>query len=212
VVDASALAALLFGEPEGEAIAALLDGARLVAPSLLGFELANVCLIKARRHPQQADALRTAFRLRDRLEVEEAAVNHDGVLDLASATGLTAYDAAISGWPANSEPNWSRWTDSLRPPPPCYELSPKRPHVLQLLTELLHGAAIERDVQTAVEPGPRVRHRLALSRHQCAVAPKCVTAKRRDDSSLQSAMDTTRRRSGQKSPSTQCAAGARWGG
>jgi uncharacterized protein with PIN domain len=61
VVDASALAALLFGEPEAEAVAARLDGARLVAPSLLGFELANVCLIKTRRHPEQREALTAAF-------------------------------------------------------------------------------------------------------------------------------------------------------
>jgi uncharacterized protein with PIN domain len=40
VVDASALAALLFGEPEAEAIAGRLDNARLVAPALLAFELA----------------------------------------------------------------------------------------------------------------------------------------------------------------------------
>ena len=43
VVDASALAALLFGEPEAEAVAALIDESQLVAPSLLAFELANVC-------------------------------------------------------------------------------------------------------------------------------------------------------------------------
>jgi len=47
VVDASALAALLFGEPEAEAVAGQLSNARLVAPGLLAFELANVCLIKA---------------------------------------------------------------------------------------------------------------------------------------------------------------------
>jgi uncharacterized protein with PIN domain len=45
VVDASALAALLFGEPEADLVAGQLDGARLVAPSLLAFELANVCLV-----------------------------------------------------------------------------------------------------------------------------------------------------------------------
>ncbi len=93
VVDASALAALLFGEPEAEAIAARLDGARLVAPSLLSFELANVCFVKAPRHPEQREALTAAFRLRARLGVEEAPVDHDGALDLAAATGLTAYDA-----------------------------------------------------------------------------------------------------------------------
>jgi predicted nucleic acid-binding protein len=71
VVDASALAALLFGEPEAEAIASRLDNARLVAPALLAFELANVCLIKARRYPEQRPGLIAAFRLRGRLGVEE---------------------------------------------------------------------------------------------------------------------------------------------
>jgi len=52
VVDASAIAALLFGEPEADSIAVRLDDARLVAPSVLGFELANVCLITSRRHAE----------------------------------------------------------------------------------------------------------------------------------------------------------------
>jgi len=94
VVDASALAALLFGEPEAEAVAALLNEAQLVAPSLLAFELANVCLVKCRRHPYQRDALVAGFHLRVRLGVEEIAVDQAGVLDLAAATGLTAYDAS----------------------------------------------------------------------------------------------------------------------
>lgn len=94
VVDASALAALLFGEPEAEAVAEQLSNARLVAPTLLGFELANVCLIKSRRRPEQRVALMAAFRLRNQLGVEEVAVDHDGALELAAATGLTAYDAS----------------------------------------------------------------------------------------------------------------------
>jgi len=94
VVDASALAALLFGEPEADRIAAQLDGAQLVAPALLDFELANVCLIKSRRHPEQREALTAAFHLRAQLQIGNAAVDHDGILELASATGLTAYDAS----------------------------------------------------------------------------------------------------------------------
>ena len=94
VVDASAMAALLFGEPEADMIVARLDGARLTAPALLGFELANVCLIKGRRHPEQRGALRAGFHLRSRLQVETAAIDHDGVLELAHGTGLTAYDAS----------------------------------------------------------------------------------------------------------------------
>ncbi len=94
VVDASAIAALLFGEPEAEAVAARLGDARLVAPALLHFELANVCLIKSRRNPDQQSALAAAFQLRDRLAVEVVAVDHDGTLELAATTGLTAYDAS----------------------------------------------------------------------------------------------------------------------
>ena len=94
VVDASAVAALLFGEPEAEAIAERLEGARLAAPSLLDFELANVCLTKMRRQPGERDALLAAFRLAQTLRVERIAVDHAVSLDLAEATGLSAYDAS----------------------------------------------------------------------------------------------------------------------
>lgn len=93
VVDASALAALLFAEPEAAFVAGQLMGSRLLAPALLGFELANVCLIKSRRHPDQTAALMEAFRLRDRLGVEEMPVDHAGVVAIGVDTGLTAYDA-----------------------------------------------------------------------------------------------------------------------
>ncbi len=94
VVDASALAAVLFSEPEAEAMAERLVDARLVAPTLLSFELANVCVIKARRNPDQRAALAAAFRLRGKFCVDEIAVDHDGVIELAATTGLTAYDAS----------------------------------------------------------------------------------------------------------------------
>ena len=78
---------------DASALAARLGGARLLAPSLLGFELANVCLVKARRHPEQREALTAAFRLRARLGVTEMPVDHDRTLEVAAVTGLTAYDA-----------------------------------------------------------------------------------------------------------------------
>jgi hypothetical protein len=46
VVDASAIGALLFGEPAGATIAASLSGASLVAPALLAYELANIAVKK----------------------------------------------------------------------------------------------------------------------------------------------------------------------
>ncbi len=94
VVDASAAAALLFVEPEADAVAERLNGARLIAPALISFELANVCLMKMRRHPEQRSALLATFGLRFRLAVEEIAVDHAETMDLADATGLTAYDAS----------------------------------------------------------------------------------------------------------------------
>lgn len=101
VVDASALAALLFAEPEAETIAQRLEGARLMAPSLLDFELANVCLTKIRRRPDNRETLRAAFHLLHRLRVETIAVDYPAILDLAEATGLTAYDASYL-WLARS--------------------------------------------------------------------------------------------------------------
>lgn len=94
VVDASALAALLFGEPEAEAIAARLGNARLVAPTLMPYELANVCVVKCRRHPGERDALLAAFGMRTKLRVEEVAVDHRAALTLVLASGLTLYDAS----------------------------------------------------------------------------------------------------------------------
>lgn len=75
-------------------MAARLDGARLVAPGLLVFELANVCLVKCRRHPDQREPLLAGFRLHARLEIEAVAVDHVGVIELASKARLTAYDAS----------------------------------------------------------------------------------------------------------------------
>jgi predicted nucleic acid-binding protein len=94
VVDASALAALLFGEPEAEAVADRLGSGRLVAPALLDHELANICLKKIRRHPGQREALLRGFGLRERVAIDIVAVDHREVVDLAGAAGLTAYDAS----------------------------------------------------------------------------------------------------------------------
>ena len=62
VVDASAVAALLFAEPKAEAIAESLGNAPLVAPTLLPYEVSSVCLKKLGRYPdQRAALLRGAF-------------------------------------------------------------------------------------------------------------------------------------------------------
>jgi len=94
VVDASALAALLFGEPEAEVVAVRLEGSSLWAPALLGYEIASVCLKKVRRDPRRRDALLAAFALQARMPIEIVDVDHAATLQLAEVVGLTIYDAA----------------------------------------------------------------------------------------------------------------------
>jgi predicted nucleic acid-binding protein len=93
VIDASALAALVFAEPEADKMAQAMAGAKLIAPSLLPYELASVCLKKIHRSPQQAKLLKTAFHMAKRLADETVAVEMGDVIDLARATNLTTYDA-----------------------------------------------------------------------------------------------------------------------
>ena len=94
VVDASALGAVLFGEPDGPAISDRLRGAGLIAPALLPFEVASICLREIRRHPDQRDALMVAFGMLARMEIGIVEVDHRETLALAERAGLTAYDAS----------------------------------------------------------------------------------------------------------------------
>ena len=94
VLDASAFAALLFGEPEAELVAERLRASRLVAPALLPFEVASVCLKKIRRHPDMRERLLAAHALRASAPVEEVEVSLEDVLALAEKHRLTCYDAS----------------------------------------------------------------------------------------------------------------------
>jgi len=94
VVDASALAAVLFGEPAGPKVAESLDGRALFAPTLLRYELASVCLKKSLQKPKKRAKLVAALGLFPRLQVHEVQVPTERLLELARDTGLTAYDAA----------------------------------------------------------------------------------------------------------------------
>jgi predicted nucleic acid-binding protein len=94
VVDASALGALIFNEPEAAGMAEELTGARLIAPALIHFELSSICLKKIRNHPSKTSQLITAFKMAKRLSIETVAVAHVEVIELAERTRLTTYDAS----------------------------------------------------------------------------------------------------------------------
>jgi predicted nucleic acid-binding protein len=94
VVDASAIAAVAFGEPNGRTIAGELAGASLVAPALIDYELANIALKKARKRREEAPVILIALQAALRLPISRVAIPGGEVFALAARTGLSAYDAS----------------------------------------------------------------------------------------------------------------------
>lgn len=94
VVDASALTAVVFGEPKGPAVAEMLEGETLVAPALVVYELGNACWKKCRRDPGSAGKFRDAFANLSLFEIKLLAVEPPAVLATAEMHAVTYYDAA----------------------------------------------------------------------------------------------------------------------
>jgi predicted nucleic acid-binding protein len=93
VVDASAVAAVLFDEPEAAAIVAG-AGSRLVAPALLRYEVASVCTTKLRRDPNRSARTLTRYALLDEMAIEFVEPDWASLPALADRWSLSAYDAA----------------------------------------------------------------------------------------------------------------------
>lgn len=94
VVDASVVAAALFGEPGSDWIDEALDGSRLVAPALMRYEVCRVCQKKAVRHPEKRELLLASLDGLERLEVRELTPPARDLVELAEEASVTAYDAA----------------------------------------------------------------------------------------------------------------------
>jgi len=94
VVDASALAALLFGESEAESVASRLEGSSLAAPSLLRYEIGSVCLKKIARSPGKQSALLKALALMETMDIREVGVPVESIVRLARRERLTFDDAS----------------------------------------------------------------------------------------------------------------------
>lgn len=94
VIDASALAAILFAEPDADAILKTIEDTTLSAPSLLPYELSNVCLQKIRRSASKRALLLQGLEMLTRMPIAYCNVNPIETIQLAEQTGLTTYDAA----------------------------------------------------------------------------------------------------------------------
>jgi predicted nucleic acid-binding protein len=73
VVDASAIGALLFGEP---------------------FEVASICRKKLQRHGVQRHVILMALAMFGDMDIERIEIHLPGILSLAEQTRLTIYDAS----------------------------------------------------------------------------------------------------------------------
>jgi len=94
VVDASAIAAILFNEPQSAEMADKLELASLIAPALFWFEMASICLKKLAIHPDKREAILQAYCLLDSFDIKSKNIDHKGVVSLAEKMGITTYDAS----------------------------------------------------------------------------------------------------------------------
>ena len=101
VVDASAIGAIAFGEPEGLTLAAHLADETLIAPALIDYELANLALKKVRRRSAPAAKVLIGLRAALTLPISRVPVPMLEAFALAERTGLSSYDASYL-WLARS--------------------------------------------------------------------------------------------------------------
>ena len=94
VVDASVFAAASFREPRQREAERLIAGVRLFAPTLLRYEMANIAVKKISDAPQQRETLVESLQRFLRLNIDFREVDCRQVVELATLTGLTAYDAS----------------------------------------------------------------------------------------------------------------------
>jgi len=88
------MAAAVFEEPEGETARMRLAGADVVAPPLLWFEMASICVKKLRTYPGETTLLLAAYDYFLAMTVRAEVVDHRAVPLLAHRMGLSAYDAS----------------------------------------------------------------------------------------------------------------------
>ncbi|MGH6872054.1 MAG: type II toxin-antitoxin system VapC family toxin [Rhizomicrobium sp.] len=94
VVDASAIAAMLFDEPERDEVRVHTKGAVLHAPNLIQSELANVCAKKARRDPINRDRYVLALCALPAFDIRLHPIEVPVVAALAIGRNISGYDAS----------------------------------------------------------------------------------------------------------------------
>jgi predicted nucleic acid-binding protein len=101
VVDASAVAAIVYDELDRERAEEMLRDTSLFAPLLLDYEMASVCLKKIRLEPAERNGLIAAFDRFSSLPITRVANDLSETIALAIDKKLSLYDASYL-WLARS--------------------------------------------------------------------------------------------------------------
>ena len=95
VVDTSALLAVVLGEPERPALIARTQGATLLAPGSVPWEVGNTLIAGFRRRRLDARQVGQAWTFFERIPLRLVSITVNKALELAEQLGLDAYDAYI---------------------------------------------------------------------------------------------------------------------
>jgi len=93
VTDASALLAVVLDEPERAAIIEATQGATLISPLALPYEIGNALVAMRKRGRIEEEAILPAWQATQLIPVQLVPVEVDKALALALAHGIYAYDA-----------------------------------------------------------------------------------------------------------------------
>lgn len=93
VTDASALLAVVLDEPERGSIIDATEGASLIAPLALPFEIGNALIAMRKRKQIEEEVILPAWRATQRIPVQLVPVEVEAALTLALTHGIYAYDA-----------------------------------------------------------------------------------------------------------------------
>ena len=93
VVDASALGAILFREPEAKEVEKSIAGLRWIVPVLADYEMSSIYLKKLRRYPDLKDQLDIGYQIYFDSEIDRVDVPVNRVTPVAVKHEITVYDA-----------------------------------------------------------------------------------------------------------------------
>ncbi|MBM3127251.1 MAG: type II toxin-antitoxin system VapC family toxin [Chloroflexi bacterium] len=95
VVDASVIVAVIANEPEKSALIELTQGADLIAPNSIHWEIGNALSAMLKRKRITLDQARQAVRAYEEIPIEFVDIEMDQSIQIADALGIYAYDAYL---------------------------------------------------------------------------------------------------------------------